>query len=278
MRLRKRIFRLTVGGFILLWSLGPIYWALNVSLTNAVGLESTKVQFIPHPITLANYKQLLIPTSGLSSGIYFALRNSLIEAAGATIVTVAIALLGGYAFARWDFRGARLMFAIMIGTLCVPLLVVLLPLFQWTGRLGLLDTFPPIILVMLTASLPLALWIMRSFVASLPRDLESAARLDGASEVRILMQIILPLLRPAVAAVAIVVFLTTWAAFLVPLFFSQSSATEPLTVLIPNFVTRYSTNYGLQAAAGFVALLPPAVLVLGLRRFLVSGLLRGAFK
>jgi multiple sugar transport system permease protein len=274
----RRAGRVLFGIFVIGWSLGPIYWALNVSLTTRAGLEKVPPPVIPKPFTTSNYVNLLSPSNEGSSDFYAALRNSTVEAGAATILTVLIALLAGYAFARWRFAGSRIMFIAILGTLSVPLLAVLLPIYHTTAQLGLMDTYPPIVLLAITTTLPVAVWLMRSFVAALPRDLESAARLDGAGEMRLLWDIVLPLLRPAVAAVAIIVFLTSWSAFLAPLLFSSSMNTQPITVLIPNFVTKNSTDLGLQAAAGCIAMLPPIALVLGLRRFLVSGLLRGAIK
>ena len=274
----KSLGRILFGMFVVAWSLGPIYWAVKVSLTTRAGLQRVPPSVIPDPLTFDHYAQLFRP-SGDSSGVFFlALRNSMIQAGGATIITVAVALLGGYAFARWTFVGSRVMFLTIIGTLSVPLLAVLLPIFRMTAKLGLMDTHTPIIVLGLTTSLPIAIWIMRSFVAALPADIESAARLDGANEARILWNVILPLLRPAITAVGIIVFLTAWSAFLAPLLFSQSPGSQPLTVLIPNFVTKNSVDLGLQAAAGCMAILPPILLILGLHRFLVSGLLQGAIK
>ena len=170
------------------------------------------------------------------------------------------------------------MFLMIMATLSLPLLAVLIPLYRWTAQLDLLDSYPPIILLAIVANLPLGLWIVRSFVASLPREIEAAARLDGANEPRILWSIILPLLGPAVVAVATITFLTAWSAFLVPLFFSQSPATRPLTIFIANLATKEVRDLGLEAAAACLSMAAPIALVVGLHRYLTSGLLKGAFK
>ncbi len=274
----KSLGRIFFGALVVLWSLGPIYWAFKVSFTTRVGLQQTPPSLLPIPFTLDHYREIFSPSVDSSGGFFLALRNSMLQASGATVITLLIALLGGYAFARWTFAGSRIMFVTIIGTLSVPLLAVLLPIFRMTAKLGLMDTHTPIIILGVTTSLPIAIWIMRSFVASLPADIESAARLDGANEARILWNIILPLLKPAITSVGIIVFLTSWSAFIAPLLFGQSSATQPLTVLIPTFVTKNSVDLGLQAAAGCMAILPPILLILGLHRFLVSGLLQGAVK
>ena len=143
-------------------------------------------------ITLSQYGDLLRPWQPLAGGFYLALRNSVIQAGAATVLAAVVALFSGYAFGRWTFFGSKSLFLLVVATLSLPLLAVLLPLFKWTSELHLINTFPPLILLALSASLPLAVWIMRSFVTSLPPDLEGAARIDGASEFRLLRDIVLP--------------------------------------------------------------------------------------
>lgn len=278
MRARLTALRLGFGLLVLAWSVGPIYWALNVSFTMPVGLESATASFLPNPFTVSQYTQMLRPGTDSSAAFFLAFRNSVIEAGGATVLTVIVALFGGYAFARWRFVGSRILFLTVVATLSLPLLAVLIPLYKWTAELGALDTFPPVILLNVAASLPLAVWIMRSFVAALPQDLEAAARIDGASEVRILWSIVLPLIRPAIAAVGIIVFLTSWSAFLVPVLLTQTSRSQPVTVFVPSLVAKTAQNIGLQAAAACLAMLAPIVVVVLLHRYLVSGLLKGAQK
>jgi multiple sugar transport system permease protein len=274
----RKIRRSIFGILVVIWSLGPIYWALNVSFTTQVGLENSTANLVPSPFTLSQYGDLLRPGQPLAGGFYLALRNSVIQAGAATVLAAVVALFSGYAFGRWTFFGSKSLFLLVVATLSLPLLAVLLPLFKWTSELHLINTFPPLILLALSASLPLAVWIMRSFVTSLPPDLEGAARIDGASEFRLLRSIVLPLLGPAVAAVAIIVFLTTWSAFLVPVFFTQTSATQPLTIFVPNLAAKNAENIGVQAAAACLALLVPVTVVVLLHRYIVGGLLRGAYR
>lgn len=278
MRVLRFIGWAMFGVFVMFWSLGPLYWALNVSLTTQAGLQKVPMSLLPVPFTGDNYSKLLSTTGGVSSDFYRALLNSLIEAGGATVIVVLISLPAGYAFARWRFSGSRTMFLFIVGMMSVPLLAVLLPLFRVTADLGLMDSYTPIIVLAMTTTLPIAIWFMRSFAAALPQDIEAAARIDGAGVVRVLWSIVIPLLRPAITTVAVIVFLTAWFQFLAPLLFSHSIASQPITVLIPSFVTKNSTDYGLQAAAGCLAMLPPIVLLLILHRYLVGGILRGAFK
>jgi multiple sugar transport system permease protein len=268
--------RVVIGLFIAFWSLAPLYWGVVVSLTTTGSLSAAHLSLIPRPLTLSSYRALLNGSPGVSSTFLDALRNSAIEAIGTTGVTVASAVLAGYAFARWRFRGSSTLFLVILGTLALPIYAVLIPLFQFSSRLHQVDTYQAIILITVSATLPLSIFILRSHIASLPLDIENAARVDGAPWRTILWRIVAPLIAPGIATAALIAFLATWASFLIPLTFSATMRTEPLTVIIPDYASRYTSNYPLQAAAGIVALLPPVVLVCWLNRHVVRGLLVGA--
>eukprot|EP01035_Chromulina_nebulosa_P060559 gene60559-82849_t len=154
----------------------------------------------------------------------------------------------------------------------------MIPLYRIMIGAGLVDTYLGVTLIYVSAFLPLALWLMRSVYQAMPLALEEAAWLDGASKLYTLVRIVLPLAGPGLVATAILTFLSAWGQFMVPLVFSPTLATKPLTVLIPEFVTRNYVDYGLMNAAGIVAIVPPVLLVVFLNRFLVQGLMAGASK
>jgi multiple sugar transport system permease protein len=266
------------GLLIVGWSLAPVYWALVVSLMKPAGLESTPPSLIPRPFTFSYYTQLLDGHSSVSSEFLTALKNTLIEASFTTVVTVLVALLAAYPFARMSFRFSRTLFFVVLGTFALPVYAVLIPLFQFTSHIHQDDTYQAIVLIYVSSSLPLAIWLLRSHIAALPADLENAARLDGAGTFMVMRRVVLPLIAPGLAACAVIVFLTAWAAYLIPLTFAPTLSAAPLTVLIPQYASRFSQDYGLQAAAGLIALLPPAIVVLWLNRHLMRGLLTGALK
>jgi multiple sugar transport system permease protein len=274
----RRAGKWVAGILIIGWSLAPVYWALVVSLMKPSGLESVPPSFIPRPFTFSYYTQLLSGGSGVSHDFLTAMKNTVIEAVLTTVITVLVALLAAYPFARQSFRGSRALFYVILGTFALPVYAVLIPLFQFTSHIHQDDTYQAIVFIYVSASLPLAIWLMRSHIASLPADIENAARLDGAGTLVMLRRIVLPLVAPGIAACAVIVFLTAWAAYLIPLTFAPTLAAEPLTVLIPQYASRFSQDYGLQAAAGLVALLPPVAVVLWLNRHLMRGLLTGALK
>ncbi len=280
-----RIGTAVAVALLVAWSLGPIYWSLVTSLTPPLQLLGTPSLW-PHEITLEHYAKLFGATS-MSQGnavqsvwpqFSAALTNSLITSALATVATVAIAAFGAYAFVRLEFPGRDLLFVAVVATLAIPAYTVMIPLYRLMISLKLIDTYTGITLIYVSAFLPLALWLMRSVYQAMPISLEEAAWLDGAGRIYTLVYIVLPLSAPGLIASAILTFLNAWGQFMVPLVFSPTLATKPLTVLIPEFVTRNYIDFGLMNAAGILAIIPPVLLVLFLNRYLVSGLMAGATK
>lgn len=273
---RIRIVTIVVGVLIALWSLVPIYWGLVVAFSNPADIRRNPVSPVPLSITGDNFQRLLNGGTAVSQGFYSALSSSLIQAVGTTVLTLLIALPAAYAFGRLRFRGSGFLLAIITVTLAIPVYLVLIPLFQLATATGQINTQQGVILVLTSASLPLAIWILRSHIVTLPLDLEAAARLDGAGTVTIMTRIIGPLVAPGLVAAAVVTFLAAWGAFLIPLVYANAADTQPLTVLIPSFASKFSSDFGLQAAAGLIAVLPPVLLVVFLHKHLLSGLLKGS--
>jgi multiple sugar transport system permease protein len=271
---------------LLVWSLGPIYWSVVTSLTPPTDLISSNPHFWPQHLTLQHYGRLFGSTSTSQGNevqsvwpqFSRALINSVITSVGATILTVVIAAFSAYAFVRLRFPGRDLLFILVVATLAIPAYTVMIPLYRIMIATRLVDTYLGVTLIYVSAFLPLALWLMRSVYQAMPLSLEEAAWLDGASKVYTLVRIVMPLAAPGLIAAAIITFLNAWGQFLVPLVFSPTLTTKPLTVLIPEFISRNYVDYGLINAAGIVAIIPPVLVVLFLNRFLVSGLMAGATK
>ena len=275
---RRRTMQVVVGAFVGTWSLLPIYWAVVVAVSQPSDLTIRPVSLVPRSFSLENFATLLLSSNPTGAVYLRGVANSVIQAAGTTVVTLLIALPASYAFARVRFRGSTVVLAIITATIAIPVYLVLIPLFQLGAATGQLNTHQGVILVLVSASLPLAVWILRSHIATLPQDIESAARLDGASTFVMIRSIIGPLIAPGLVAAAVIVFLAAWGAFLIPLVYAGTGGTQPLTVVIPTFATQFVSNYGLQAAAGLLAVVPPLALVLVLRRHLLAGLTAGAVK
>ncbi|KAA0695767.1 carbohydrate ABC transporter permease [Neorhizobium sp. P12A] len=278
-----RLLILVGVAVLLLWSLGPIYWTLVSSVTPSADFSARPIHFFPQRFTFDHFSRLLginiAQIGGVEVWAQFraAVVNSIVTSAAATILCVAISALGAYAFTRLEFPGRRTLFAVVVATLAVPAYAVLIPLYQIMIKLHLVDTYVGVALIYVSAYLPLSLWLLRSVFEALPISLEEAAQLDGAGRLYILFNIVLPLAGPGLTAAAILTFLGAWGQYLVPLIFSPQ-ATKPMTVLIPEFVTKNYIDYGLITASGSIAIIIPALVVIFLNRYLVSGLLAGSVK
>lgn len=268
---------------LLIWSLGPIYWTIASSFTPTDDFSVRPIHFFPQHLTFDHYARLLGINIARIGGVEVfkqfraALVNSVVTSVAATFLCVAISALGAYAFTRLEFPGRKVLFVLVVATLAIPAYAVLIPLYQIMINLHLVDTYVGVALIYVSAFLPLSLWLLRSVFEALPIALEEAAQLDGAGRLYIFFNIVLPLAGPGLTAAAILTFLGAWGQYLVPLIFSPQ-ATKPLTVLIPEFVTKNFVDYGLITASGSIAIIIPALVVIFLNRYLVSGLLAGSVK
>lgn len=285
MQTALRRFGLVLGCAILvLWSLLPVYWALVTSLTPTPDINSSTLHFFPQTITLDHYAKLFGIGQTMANDMVVwqqfraALVNSLITSLAATIICVVLAAAGGYAFVRLHFPGRSVIFTIVVATFAIPGYTVLIPLYRIMTSLRLVDTYTGVTLIYVSAFLPLALWLMRSVYQSLPIAIEEAAQIDGASRLYTLVWIVMPVAAPGLVAAAIITFLGAWGMYMVPLIFSPTMATKPLTILVPEFATKNFVDFGLINAAGSIAIIVPTLIVIFLNRYLVSGLVAGSVK
>jgi multiple sugar transport system permease protein len=275
---RRSIARPIGVAFILVWTLLPLYWVLNTSLQTDAQISAKPANYLPPTPSLKNYFTLLGGDGDLADSVRQSTLNIFIECTAATIVTVVLATLAAYAFARMKFRGRDVLFYAVLATMAFPAYATLIPLYQIMSGLGLVNTYTGIVLVYISGFLPLATWIMYNYMSSLPIALEEAGQVDGASRMRVLWHVVLPLARPGIVSVAIITFLSAWAQFLFPLVLSSDLSTQPLTVVIAALQGRHTVPYSLMSAAGVIAVAVPAVIAVLLNRYIVSGLLTGSVK
>jgi multiple sugar transport system permease protein len=275
---RRSVLRGLGIAFIAIWTLLPLYWVLNMSLQTDAQVAAKPANYLPPTATLANYITLLGGSSDISDSMRQATVNIVVECAAATVVTVVLATLAAYAFARMRFRGRNVVFYAVLATMALPAYATLIPLYQIMSGLGLVNTYTGIVLVYVSGFLPLATWILYNYMSSLPISLEEAGQVDGASRMSVLRHIVLPLARPGIVSTAIITFLSAWAQFLFPLVLSSDLSTQPLTVVIAALQGRHVVPYSLMSAAGVIAIAVPAVIAVVLNRYIVSGLLTGSVK
>lgn len=278
MRLPRPRLRWLGVAFIVAWSLVPLYWALNVSLQTDAQVGSRPAHYVPSPPTLRNFKALLAGAGDVPSQIRRSGLNIVVECASATLVTVLLATLAAYAFARMRFRGRNALFYLVLATMALPAYATLIPLYRLMSAAGLVNTYTGIVLVYVSGFLPLATWIMHNYMSSLPVSIEEAALVDGASRMQVLVRVVLPLARPGIISTTIITFLFAWGQFLFPLVLSSDISTQPLTVVITSLQGRHEVPYALLSAAGILAIAVPAAIAVTLNRYIVSGLLTGSVK
>ena len=277
-----RIFGRTISVIVILvWSLFPLYWALNTSLTTLSGAESRPAHLVPSPVNVSNYQQLFGVTgsqSGFAEQFGRSLLNAVIESGGAMAATIVIAVLGAYAFARMEFLFKRTIFISVLATLLLPAYATLIPLYRIMSGLGLVNTYLAVILVYTSGFLPLATWLLYNYFSSIPRSLEEAAFVDGASWLRTLTRIVIPIALPGIAAAAIITFLLGWAQFLFPLVLTSDLSSQPVTVVVAALNGQRIVPFTLLMACGVVTAAVPGIVAIVLNRFIISGVTSGAVK
>ena len=224
--------------------------------------------------TIQNYATVF-STEGLARSF----RNSLLISIPATILPIMIAAFAAYAFAWMKFRGRQLLFAVVVGLLVVPLQMTFVPVFSMFTRFGLNGTFMAIWLAHTGYGLPFAVYLLRNFFGSLPKDLFESAFLDGASYVTAFFRLALPLSVPSLASLAIFQFLWVWNDLLVALIYlGGTPSVAPLTVRVANLVNSLGADWHLLPAAAFISMILPLIVFFSMQRYFVRGILAGSVK
>jgi multiple sugar transport system permease protein len=259
--------------------LAPFAWLLYSSFVGQTDLISRPMQWIPEHVTLDRYREIFAG-GGTGAGAAFrsAMVNSFLVASGTVIIALAVGVLGGYALARLRFPLRRVTLLSFLVTYMLPPITLIIPLYILMSRFGLLDTKTGLIIVYCSLATPFALWNLSTFFASLPPELEEAARVDGCSRLGALVRVMLPLSKPGILATALYAFLLCWDEFLYALIFTSTSNAKTIPVAIAEFTGRNAVDFGLIAAGGVLASIPPVLLAVAFQRYLISGLSTGAVK
>jgi multiple sugar transport system permease protein len=288
MRVGKHVSRVGIhlgAALVVAWALAPVAWVAVSSISNRTELYAVPIKhWIPEQPTLQNYADLL--TTGPkyrgqtvlpgADTLLMGLRNSLLLAGGSAVIITGLSLFAGYAFSRLRFRGKQLLFLALMILVPLPIWVSLTSLYFMVAGAGLTDTLLGILLIFIAFQLPLGIWLMQTYIDRVPRELEEAAVVDGASRLRALISVVAPVAAPGLAAVFLVTFMTTWNNFLIPAVFSSTSASQPLTVVMSLFIGQYEVAWESMAAAAMLIIIPPVLIALFFQRYLVRGLSFGA--
>jgi ABC-type glycerol-3-phosphate transport system permease component len=274
-RRAERLWAWALNLGLLLAALGvllPIAWLFTSSLKPNAEIFAGDLRLIPRTFYWQNYANLLAQNPYLR---WF--WNSFVVSGGATVLGLFVCSLAGYAFAKFEFRGKRPLFGIVVASTTIPMIATIIPVFALMVKIGAINTYWALILP--AAVNAFGIFLMRSTITSVPSELLDAARVDGASEFGIYWRVVVPLIKPGLAALGIIIFRSTWESYLWPLIMMRT--TDMFTVplgLSTMFADRYGIDYGIVMAGGFLSIIPILIVFALMQEQFLAGATAGALK
>ena len=264
-----------VVGFALVYTVFPVAWLVSNSFKTRLDMFAVPPIWIVDNPTLYSYVQTFIERPFVQYMV-----NSAIVAVGTTILSLVIGTLAGYALARFNYPG-RMKYHVsfwILSTRMLPPIVTIMPLYIFFSFFDLLNTKTALVIAYTGFNLPFVVWMMRSYFAEIPADLEESAMVDGDTRMGAFVRVILPLARPGLAATAIFCLILSWNEMLFALIITETTSANTLPIGIAGRITQYKTEWGEISAAGFAACVPIIVFAFVVQRHLVRGLSFGAVK
>jgi ABC-type glycerol-3-phosphate transport system permease component len=275
-----RVVLLAIASVVVL---SPFVWLVTAVFKDPTVLN--EYIFAPPPsewsektVNLKNFEELFAGKSTVQGTIYFwqYLLNSIVLASVTTVLQLFFVSLAGYALAKFDFRGKLPLMVFMLGSMMIPHILLLAPVYQMVVDLGMVDTYVGLVLPGLVSAY--GIFLFRQAIMSVPDEMIDAGRIDGCSEFGIYFKLIMPLVRPMAAAFCLVAFLGSWNSYLGPNVFLHSKYKLTLPVVLNLYIGQYQNQYGVFLAGTLLAIIPPAILFFALQKEFVSGLTSGAVK
>lgn len=266
--------RTVVGIVVVAVYLFPVYWMVATSLKAGGDVLAVPPELLPLPPAVGSYVREVIGNASL----HRALLNSLVISAGTMVLTLLLASPAAYALARLRLRIAGVVVLAMLMSQLLPTINLAVPLFGIFSQVGLINSYPALVLANTVFTLPFAVIILRPFFLRVPRELEDAALVDGATRGQAFRRVVLPLVTPGLITVGALAFLMAWGEFVFGLTLTTSEAMQPVTVALNRFIGQYGTQWNDLMAVSTTIALPIIVLFASLQRYIVSGLTTGATK
>ncbi len=278
MKIWKKIGYAAALMLFLMLTLGPFIWTFILSVTPEYAMMEKSSGLLPDVVIYDNYRELLTEGTQRGALLITGIKNALKAVGAALLIGIPIAMMSAYALSRMEFKGRKLIKNLLLITMVIPVMATIIPLFSlFVARQWLDDVFW-LSMVYVSSYLPMATWLISNYFSTIPKELEEAALIDGCGRMSSFLQIIVPSSYPIILSAALIMFLNTWSQFQIPLILASSLETKPVAIVVSEFMTKDSVQYGLTAAAGIIAVIPPAVTALIFRRFLISGMMRGSVK
>lgn len=268
----NKIMLLSLLVLLLVIVLLPFFWMLSVSLKPVDEPFSIPARLWPQNPTFENYKNAFQPEFRR----YFL--NSTIVSVSTIIISISVGLLAAYSFSRFKIRGFGVLLIAIILAQMFPVATIIIPIYKVIRDFDLLNTYIALILAYLTITLPVSIWMLLGFISNIPRDLEEAALIDGATRLQAFIRVIVPLARPGIVATAVWIIVVTWQEFIFALAFTQTQDMRTVSVGISDFIGQYGIRYGELMASSVMISIPIIVVFFFLQQHFVAGLTAGATK
>jgi multiple sugar transport system permease protein len=260
--------------------LAPFAWLIISSISSQADLITLPLQWLPPHPTLDRLAALTFGSTTDDSALGFraALGNSIVVTSATTAISMVTGVIAAYAFARLRFPGRDRLVFVFLATYMLPPIAILLPVYEFLSGFGLLDTQIALIAVYTSFVTPFVIWLMRGYFEGISTELDDAARVDGCTRLGALWRVILPVSLPGLFSTMVLAFLLCWDEFFYALILTQTNASKTLPVAINDFIGRHSVDFGMLAAGGLLAALPPVIIAFFCQRYIVSGLTAGSVK
>ena len=273
----KFIYYITVF-FIILFSVGPIFWCFLISITPEGDLLKNNTRLLPETITFINYKNLFSIGSKESETLLNGLSNSMYLSFVTVLIGMPLSVITGYALARYKFKYKNLIIGFILLTIVIPVFTTIIPIYSFFMEHSMLDSMFWTSVIFISAFIPLNIWIIMNYFRELPEDLWEAAAIEGANERQLFFQVGLPLAMPIVLTSSLIIFLMSWKQYIIPMLLLSSHNNKVLTLIMSEFMTRDAVNYSVIAMSGIIVIIPPLLASMLFRKYLVSGLTAGYVK
>lgn len=263
-----RTVAVAIGALAMLF---PFAWMVATSLTTDGQLFATPPRLFPDPVDPSAYTRV-----AATFPLWRWVANSLGVAVVSTFLQVLTSAMAAYVFARFEFRGQRALFVLYVATLMIPLQVLIVPLFIEVSRLGLQDTYAALLLPLIAS--PFGVFLLRQFFLTLPREIEEAARVDGAGHWQVFTRIVLPMSKPALATLTVFAFMAAWNSFLWPLVAINSESLMTLPLGLSQLHGRFTTDWNLVMAGSTISVIPIVALYLFAQKYVIQGVALSGLK
>ena len=274
LRILKRVMLWILLAVFLIWTIFPLFWLVSTSFKGDKEiLSNNELHLLPQQPTLQHYENAFGKTH---FGTYIS--NSVKVTLISSTLVLAAAIMGGYALARYQFKGKKAIMVIMLASQMVPLITAIIPMFVLYSKLQLIDTLASLIITYTATNIPFCMITMSSFFTRIPVSLEEAAQIDGCNRFQSVVRVVLPVMLPSIVAVFVFAFTGCWNELFYSIMMINSEKLRTIPAGLMNIVQKYDIDWGQMSAAASVTLIPVVVMFFAVQKYIVAGLTAGSVK